>query len=144
MFCLLCPPVSQTVDRGGKGVTKTALHFLWVLLGALSSALAEMQFPLILLRGQNAPLQGICENPFSFWFPDKGIYTHILSLEHSSREWKPKVFLFKAYFPKATHIQLATQGSCPPLSPTIPKMPSLNKLRPEKESTVPGQQSLPV
>lgn len=85
MFCLLRPPGSPTVDRGGKGVTKTALHFLWVSLGALSSALAEMQFPSIHLRGQRAPLQGICENPFSSWFPDKGIYTHILSLEHSSR-----------------------------------------------------------
>lgn len=85
MFCLLRPPGSQTVDRGGKGVTETALHFLWLLLEALSSALVEKQLPSILLRGQKAPLQDICENPFSSWFPDKGIYTHILSLEHSSR-----------------------------------------------------------
>lgn len=51
--------------KNGKGCDQDSPALLWVLLGALSSVLVEIQFPSILLRGQKAPLQGICENPFS-------------------------------------------------------------------------------
>lgn len=122
--------------------TKTALH--WVLLGPLSSDFVEPEFSLIQPKRQKARCRASVKilSPPDFRTKEF-ICTNFpwsILAGNGNLQYSPS----KQTSPRPHTSSLAAQGCCPLFSPTTHKMPSLNKLQLEKESAVPGHQSLTV